>query len=752
MIKKIIIKNTATFDSEGVTIDNLQKVNFIYGGNACGKTTISRVLSCQDLAKEFPNCEVEWDGDPLQVITYNKDFRDRNLLEQIPGVFTLGQASVDAVEEIESLSKKRETYFRAIQTARDNINARSQEIEKLKNERQESLWKNIYKKYEEFKACLKGYLYKNTFESKILDTVKNGISSTIPTVDNLRKRYQVLFAADGTPAKIAIIPESLDIVTALSEVTDDSIWTRRIIGSEDVPIAALIKKLNMADWVRHGQSLLEENDSVCPFCQKNTIDADFRGQLESFFDDNYVRDINRVVELKERYELLIQELMSYYNDIITNADSLLSDKIPIELFVSTVRSVNNDLSSNLEAMSKKEKEPGVVVSFNDIIPSTDSLQALIDAANDAIRAHNSMVDNLVVERESLKSDLWQYLGSLASEEIKGIERSIRGKESALTNHRKDELEARNAYNTIDAEIKVKETQVTSVQPTITRINSALKKFGFTGFSIQASPTDASKYQIKRRDGSWVSDTLSEGERTFITFLYYMQLIKGSNTQSRIKTPRVLVIDDPISSLDSNVLFVVSTLLKQVLKEVREAKSGHESEVKQVFILTHNVYFHKEVTFITNRQKNRSDTHHWILYKQGDVSYAKSYGLDNPVKGSYELLWQELRERRNDMDSITIQNVMRRIIENYFIVFGGLNGKDLLGDNFSDDPEELAIATSFASWYDEGSHDISDDLYVQHPHILNEKYMNVFKRIFEKLGHIAHYNMMMHLEDNPDAQE
>ena len=93
----------------------------------------------------------------------------------------------------------------------------------------------------------------------------------------------------------------------------------------------------------------------------------------------------------------------------------------------------------------------------------------------------------------------QYLGSLASEEIKGIERSIRGKESALTNHRKDELEARNAYNTIDAEIKVKETQVTSVQPTITRINSALKKFGFTGFSIQASPTDASKYQIKRRD-------------------------------------------------------------------------------------------------------------------------------------------------------------------------------------------------------------------------------------------------------------
>ena len=41
MIKRIVIKDTATFDSTGVELDNLQKVNFIYGGNACGKTTIS---------------------------------------------------------------------------------------------------------------------------------------------------------------------------------------------------------------------------------------------------------------------------------------------------------------------------------------------------------------------------------------------------------------------------------------------------------------------------------------------------------------------------------------------------------------------------------------------------------------------------------------------------------------------------------------------------------------------------------------
>ena len=111
MIKKIVIKDVASFDDEGVTLDNLKKVNFIYGGNACGKTTISRVLSCKDIQHTYPRCNVEWEGSPLQVVTYNNDFRNNNFREaNIPGVFTLGQASVEAIADIERLNKERAGY------------------------------------------------------------------------------------------------------------------------------------------------------------------------------------------------------------------------------------------------------------------------------------------------------------------------------------------------------------------------------------------------------------------------------------------------------------------------------------------------------------------------------------------------------------------------------------------------------------------------------------------------------------------
>ena len=43
MIERIVIRDVATYGSEGVAFDDLQLVNFIYGGNGCGKTTLSRV-------------------------------------------------------------------------------------------------------------------------------------------------------------------------------------------------------------------------------------------------------------------------------------------------------------------------------------------------------------------------------------------------------------------------------------------------------------------------------------------------------------------------------------------------------------------------------------------------------------------------------------------------------------------------------------------------------------------------------------
>lgn len=105
MIKKINIKSVATFDDTGVIFDDLREVNFIYGGNGCGKTTLSNYLANQNQDK-YSNCNIEWAaGEQEEIIVYNKAFRDANLVEDIKGIFTLGENSKKEAEKINDKKK-----------------------------------------------------------------------------------------------------------------------------------------------------------------------------------------------------------------------------------------------------------------------------------------------------------------------------------------------------------------------------------------------------------------------------------------------------------------------------------------------------------------------------------------------------------------------------------------------------------------------------------------------------------------------
>lgn len=299
------------------------------------------------------------------------------------------------------------------------------------------------------------------------------------------------------------------------------------------------------------------------------------------------------------------------------------------------------------------------------------------------------------------------------------------------------------YRDTDAELKAANKNVTSVQPSVDAINKLLSNFGFDNFKIVPSRTENNHYQIEREDGTIAEKTLSEGEVTFITFLYFLQLAKGGLSQEAVSEDRILVIDDPISSLDSSVLFVVSSLLKEMIKSTKKG----EGNIKQIIILTHNVYFHKEVSYIDGRTTKSKDVNYWILRKKTNISYIQHYAQDNPIRGSYELLWDELKQA-DKLSGITIQNTMRRILEAYFKTMGKYKDDDLLKK--FENQNEKDVCRSLLCWINDGSHCIPDDLFVEVTDDVVIKYKTVFQKIFNDMGHIEHYNMMMNITTNEQA--
>jgi wobble nucleotide-excising tRNase len=730
MIKSLVIKNVATYDGTGIHIENLRKVNFIYGTNGCGKTTITKFIDNQEEPK-FCDCALEWEKDfPLKTLVYNKDFREQNFGKgNIDGVFTLGQATKEEIEAIEKMQaellkikekgiKKKEALEKLTITKTDG-----------ENEFKETVWLTIYKKYEEhFKEAFIGYLRKEAFKTKVIDEHKTN-KSQLKTFDELKEKSKTIFGE--IPKEIRRLVELQ--FYRLIEIEEDKLWSKKIIGKGDVEISKLIQELNLNDWVNEGRNYIQETP-ICPFCQQSTITTAFREQLESYFDKTFTTNINLLNELTEEYNRLAANLIHQLEGIETTEKANLETKLNLETFSAYLKTLSSQFNSNKELIANKGKEPSRSVSLTSVKSQLESIQELILNANKVIDSHNYIVQNYNAEKSDLITAIWRFLADENKVQIDNFNKKEAGLERGISALQKQHSELQAKWRTQSQKIKEANKNVTSVQPSVDEINRILKSFGFLNFEIVPSSSGKNQYQIHREDGTIAESTLSEGEITFITFLYFLQLAKGSTEEDSINVERVLIVDDPISSLDSNILFVISSLLKQIIKKIKK----DEGSIKQIIVLTHNVYFHKEASFIDGRKSENCDTHFWILRRNKNVSSIQGYDMKNPIHNSYELLWKELRN--SETSNVSVQNLMRRIIENYFKILGQYVDDDLI--NQFDNHEDQEICRSLICWINDGSHCIPDDLFIEHHESIADKYFDVFRKIFDQMGHSNHYKMMM----------
>ncbi|WP_371069663.1 AAA family ATPase [Sediminibacillus sp. JSM 1682029] len=720
MINKIKVKEVATYDTSGIEV-NLRKINYIFGSNGTGKTTVSELLRNQG---DFPSCNIEWERDRLNysVFVYNRNFVRENfsMRNDIKGIFTLGKESTDLLKKIEEISEEIDRHEDKIETLDGKIKEVGERLTNLKAEFMNKCWELKLKYDEHFKEALTGVRNnKDNFMLKCVEEAKNN-DGVLFSFDELKKRIDSVFK--GSQEKI----NTIRTIEYNDSYEKAPIFETKIIGKRDIDIADLISRLNISDWVQQGHQHLKNTDGVCPFCQQE-LPQNLEGKLEEYFDETYTEQLQLLNSSSDKYITEIQ-------GIINNHQLLSEGSIP---FVNTEKVKNlfeliiSTFKENKLKLERKRIEPSSSVTLSSINGFIGEINEEIGQANSQIIEHNQIIDNLTEEKAKLIKDVWRYIiEENESDYASFVDKSTR-EGNTLEGMNKRLVELNGHRDKLKKDVIQLQNQLTSVLPSINEINKLLKSFGFTNFKL-AESNEKGKYKIVRGDGVEANETLSEGEMTFITFLYFYQLINGSNEQDKVNTKRVIVIDDPISSLDSNVLFIVSYLINSLKKRIR----GNDLVFKQLIVLTHNVYFHKEITFNKGMSnKKQHDETFWVLTKVNNVSRIKEYE-ENPIKNSYELLWKELKE---NPDSITTPNIMRRILENYFKFFGNIDVSEIV-EKFPD--EDKIVCNSLLSWVNDGSHHVNDDLYVDSNQEANRAYFDVFRKIFINSDHESHFKMMM----------
>ena len=357
------------------------------------------------------------------------------------------------------------------------------------------------------------------------------------------------------------------------------------------------------------------NEGTCPFCQQSTSEA-FEQSLNEYFDETFVTDSKLIDDLATNYDTEALRIRQELASIIASPSKFLD----VEQLKSEKELFDARIALNNQRLAGKKKEASQVVELESLSNVFEAIKTLIDTVNFQVAAHNMMVANLATERAILTAQVWRFV----LEELKAdiatfraakdsLDKAISAMTAQITNATTDKTNKA-------AEIRELEKQTTSIQPTIDGINSLLLSFGFQGFKL-AKAANGSSYKLVRLDGTDAKATLSEGEKTFVTFLYFFHLLKGSDSDSGMTNDRIVVFDDPVSSLDSDILFIVGSLIKELFVEVRSG-TGH---IKQIFVLTHNVYFHKEVTYNPKRKEvTMNEESFWIVRKPGVTSKIEKH--------------------------------------------------------------------------------------------------------------------------------
>ena len=753
MIETINIKNIATFDpTNGVQITDLKKVNFFFGFNGSGKSTIAKYLHNLSLEEsqrslDFKDCTQNGYNDSNhQILTFDENFTEVNFKHNpsFKGVFSLNEKN-DIIDRQIAIQEAD------IESFKNSKEAQKQQILKIgqdKKQKHNALLDTCWSQRNKFSTFTKINLDHSGSKPNHLQELKSILQNShvnAPKIEQLTERYNSLYEQEIVEITVTVDLElykeiiiiERELETLLSEV---------IVGNEDVDIAALIKKIDSRNWVETGVKYLEQTDDVCPFCQQQTITDNLKNQFNELFDETYKEKIEKIKRLLNVYSQKINALLSSILKIqnIHNPNNLASNthiKLK-DLFDSNCKIIDDKVKNSNEKKS---------------LTSLNTIQSELSKIINSIKQNNTTFSKLGDRKNTLISDIWLFMAQQCQADIETFadkENEYQGvvdlANQSIENYNTKELAAKQTIETFRG-------QTVNTKDAVDNINLVLKSSGYEGFKVAERDTvnNISRYYLKRNgntDENPVFRSLSEGEKNFISFLYFFQLCVGTDDiENNSAKKKIIVIDDPVSSLDSQSLFVVSTLIHKLIEResnnTTPAKQRFKnSNITQVFVLTHNLYFYKEVSF--EKRSICTKFWHYKITKTNNVSEI-SGSYNRTVFDDYSLLWQILKDIKfklptNSSSNIVISNTMRRVIES-FVNFIGL-GKNSWGALLTENPEEPSyyIKCSFISTINDESHKVTawDSIYYQK--IINEQpqlLFDVFKEIFVSIGK-EHYELMM----------
>lgn len=615
------------FDWDSVILDKqndvyeFDKINILYGQNYSGKTTLSRMVQC--LAEghevygysdaEFSICcggnvedqnSVEKAGYDVRV--YNWDFIQENLAflkddkGDVASFAIIGAGNVKTEKEIEAIRKLIGDQGCGLK--KELADAEREKSEKEKELARYRIDKEMGEKAREIKnngmRFNKGGYHKGALKLALDKMEKEGV----PNISNNDVvRYEKILG-ESHKDNIEDFAERIPRYTELKKEAWSIIGTQVVLTDE---IKKMFTSGEQQDWAKNGMKL-HEGATHCIFCG-GEITEERWDRLNAFFNDEFSTLISRIdsciidteEELKRFSAFTKYNKNQFYSELSSEAMRIQDDLVATyDEYCDAIR------KGILKRLKLKRKDPfSIRIGPDPVVKDVALVEAQKNLA-EIIERNNNITGELENKKSKAQKVLLAHEIARFYEECKYPETKAKI-DCCIKEQNKMDKDIQDKIN----EIRKKYAEIKRLEKSLTDESEAAKKvteylgffFGPNKITIEPINEESGVRFIILRDGE-EAKRLSEGERSLVAFCYFMARLYDLNTDS----PRGIIwIDDPISSLDSNHIFFVFSLIQSLIVE--------EKGFEQLFVSTHNLNFLKYLLTVSKGVKT------FLVQRSGEKS-------------------------------------------------------------------------------------------------------------------------------------
>lgn len=561
-------------------LEDFCRYNLIYGWNGAGKTTLSRLFAALPGGEleQHPRLTYEITTDSQtwrqgtecteRIRVFNRDYVLANV-ERVGGpspIFILGAENREISQQINRDEEALEAKLRQLAQLEDGHKALTKRRDQLFTGIARTIGQNV-----------SGGESTRSYRRPDAESDFRKLASKDLLSDDALEALKRTLNQQQRPS-LDPVPAIGHLASTLNELTSEASAVLEEVVSSQV-IERLAQNVDIGGWVEEGVGLHRRHSSTsCEFCDQ-PLPAERLAALDAHFNDDDHRLKQSIDGLIDRANSVILDLEA----ITIREASNLYDELAVDydagrnaFFTArqSLRAVLERLIQELQSKKTQTTESFALV----VSPDAAGVLAAIGQVNDQLARHNSKTANFDNEKEAARKTLkTHYLSEIfddarqLDDEIGVAEKSVvdlRGEPSAQATD--DSVEG------LKKRISASRVKISSSHTACEEINEKLALF--LGRKELTFAVSGDGYEI-RRLGEPARD-LSESERTAVAFVYFV--VHLSDREFDL-SKGIVVVDDPISSLDANSLFQAFAFLKESVKDAN-----------QVFILTHNFDFMRQV--------------------------------------------------------------------------------------------------------------------------------------------------------------